>query len=80
MTLAIYRIPHQRYHGHSVYTNTTSCGAMRGFGNPQGNYAMEQTVDLMAEKLGMDPLELRRKNIGHLPRTAGGFPDEPRAR
>ena len=63
MTLAIYRIPHQRYHGHSVYTNTTSCGAMRGFGNPQGNYAMEQTVDLMAEKLGMDPLELRRKNI-----------------
>ena len=63
MTLAIYRIPHQRYFGHSVYTNQTSCGAMRGFGNPQGNYALEQTVDMMAEKLGMDPLELRRKNI-----------------
>jgi xanthine dehydrogenase molybdenum-binding subunit len=63
MTLAIYRIPHQRYHGHSVYTNQTICGAMRGFGNPQGNYAMEQAVDMMAEKLGMDPYELRMKNI-----------------
>ncbi|MDO4766917.1 MAG: molybdopterin-dependent oxidoreductase [Pseudomonadota bacterium] len=63
MTLAIYRIPHQRYIGHSVYTNCTSAGAMRGFGNPQGNMAMEQAVDMMAEKLGMDPLELRMKNI-----------------
>ncbi|PKN39635.1 MAG: carbon monoxide dehydrogenase, partial [Deltaproteobacteria bacterium HGW-Deltaproteobacteria-20] len=63
MTLAIYRIPHQRYFGHSVYTNCTSAGAMRGFGNPQGNLAMEQVVDMMAEKLGMDPMELRMKNI-----------------
>lgn len=63
MTLAIYRIPHQRYFGHSVYTNCTSAGAMRGFGNPQGNLAMEQAVDMMAEKLGMDPMELRKKNI-----------------
>ncbi len=63
MSLAIYRIPHQNYFGHSVYTNETSCGAMRGFGNPQGNYALEQVVDMMAEKLGMDPKELRLKNI-----------------
>ncbi|MDY0274270.1 MAG: molybdopterin-dependent oxidoreductase [Desulfomicrobium sp.] len=63
MTLAIYRIPHQRYHGHSVYTNRTSGGAMRGFGNPQGNLAMEQAVDMMAQALGMDPMELRLKNI-----------------
>ncbi|WP_197282030.1 xanthine dehydrogenase family protein molybdopterin-binding subunit [Dethiosulfatarculus sandiegensis] len=63
MTLAIYRIPNQRYFGHSVYTNCTPGGAMRGFGNPQGNLALERTVDKMAEKLGMDPLELRLKNI-----------------
>lgn len=62
-SLAIYRIPHQRYFGHSVYTNRTSAGAMRGFGNPQGNLALEQVVDMMAEKLGMDPMELRLKNI-----------------
>ncbi|CAG37260.1 xanthine dehydrogenase family protein molybdopterin-binding subunit [Desulfotalea psychrophila] len=63
MTLAIYRIPHQRYYGHSVYTNQTIGGAMRGFGNPQGNLALEQVVDLMAIELGMDAYELRMKNI-----------------
>ena len=63
MTLAIYRIPNQRYYGHSVYTNRTSSGAMRGFGNPQGNFALEQVVDMMADELGMDPYELRMKNI-----------------
>lgn len=63
MTLAIYRIPHQRYLGHSVYTNRTSSGAMRGFGNPQGNFALEQVVDMMADALGMSPYELRLKNI-----------------
>ncbi len=63
MGLAVYRIPHQYYYGHSVYTNTTPSGAMRGFGNPQAMFAIESVVDMMAEKLGMDPLELRLKNI-----------------
>jgi xanthine dehydrogenase molybdenum-binding subunit len=63
MTLAIYRIPNQRYFGHSVYTNHTSSGAMRGFGNPQGNFALEQVVDMMAAELGMNPYDLRMKNI-----------------
>ncbi len=63
MTLAIYNIPAVRYYGHSVYTNCTHAGAMRGFGNPQGNFALERVVDMMAEKLGMDPKELREKNI-----------------
>lgn len=63
MNLAIYRVPHQRFFGHSVYTNMTSGGAMRGFGNPQGNIVLEQAVDLLAAKLGINPLELRRKNI-----------------
>lgn len=63
MTLAIYNIPAIRYYGHSVYTNRTPAGAMRGFGNPQGNFALERVVDMMAEKLGMDAKELREKNI-----------------
>ena len=63
MGLAVYRIPHANYVGHSVYTNTTPSGAFRGFGNPQAMSAIESAVDMMAEQLGMDPLELRLKNI-----------------
>jgi xanthine dehydrogenase molybdenum-binding subunit len=63
MNLAIYNIPAIRYYGHSVYTNCTHAGAMRGFGNPQGNFGMERAVDLMADKLGIDAKELREKNI-----------------
>ncbi|TEB13013.1 xanthine dehydrogenase family protein molybdopterin-binding subunit [Pelotomaculum propionicicum] len=63
MGMAVYRIPNQFYYGHSVYTNTTPSGAMRGFGNPQAMYPIESVVDMMAEQLGMDPLELRLKNI-----------------
>jgi xanthine dehydrogenase molybdenum-binding subunit len=63
MGLAVYRIPHANYYGHSVYTNTTPAGAFRGFGNPQAMSAIESAVDMMAEKLGLDPLELRLKNI-----------------
>lgn len=63
MALAVYRIPNQLYYGHGAYTNTTPAGAMRGFGNPQAMFPIESVVDMMAEKLGMDPLELRLKNI-----------------
>lgn len=63
MALSVYRIPNQSYYGHSVYTNITPAGAMRGFGNPQGMFPIESVVDMLAEKLGMDPLELRLKNI-----------------
>lgn len=63
MTLAIYNIPAIRYYGHSVYTNCTHAGAMRGFGNPQGNFGLERVVDMMAQKLNMDARALREKNI-----------------
>lgn len=63
MALGVYRAPYQYFDGWSVYTNTSPAGAMRGFGNPQGAFALECTVDMMAEKLGMDPKELRLKNI-----------------
>lgn len=63
MSLSVYDMPHKRYLGHSVYTNTTPAGAMRGFGNPQTTFALERCVDEMAQKLQIDPFVLRQKNI-----------------
>jgi len=63
MGLSLYYCPNQMYDGHSVYTNTTPAGAMRGFGNPQAMFAIDSQMDIIAEDLGLDPLEIRRKNI-----------------
>jgi CO/xanthine dehydrogenase Mo-binding subunit len=57
-----YRIPHARLRGKAVYTNNPVSGAFRGFGVTQVTAAVEQMVDMVAEKLGMDPRELRLKN------------------
>jgi len=46
-----------------VYTNTPFCGAMRGFGTPQIAVAHESQMNLLAEKLEIDPLEIRLKNV-----------------
>jgi CO/xanthine dehydrogenase Mo-binding subunit/aerobic-type carbon monoxide dehydrogenase small subunit (CoxS/CutS family) len=50
-------------HAQSVYTNGPKAGQYRGFGTTQSTYALECTLDELAEKLGMDPLELRLKNV-----------------
>lgn len=63
MGLAIYDMPHKRYVGHSVYTNQSIAGAFRGFGNPQSNFGIERCVDMLAKKLGLNPYDLRLKNI-----------------
>lgn len=63
MGLSVYRIPNENFVGYTAYTNTTPAGAMRGFGNPQAIFPLESVVDMAAEKLGMDSLELRLKNI-----------------
>ena len=60
-----YRIPHTDIRALSVYTNNPVGGAFRGFGVPQVTAALEQVVDMAAEKLGMNPLELRRLNVLH---------------
>lgn len=57
-----YRIPHTVIEGHCVYTNNPISGAFRGFGAPQAASAIEQLVDMAAARLGIDPLEIRRKN------------------
>ncbi len=60
--LSMYRCPNQRFDGFSVYTNTSPIGVMRGAGNPQMNFAVESQMDIIAEKLNIDPAELRLKN------------------
>ncbi|MGM0436161.1 MAG: xanthine dehydrogenase family protein molybdopterin-binding subunit [Bacillota bacterium] len=52
-----------RFHGHVVYTNHTPAGAFRGYGAIQGNFALESAIDMLADKLGMDPVALREKNM-----------------
>ncbi|MCZ6623249.1 MAG: xanthine dehydrogenase family protein molybdopterin-binding subunit [Deltaproteobacteria bacterium] len=61
--LGPYRIPNVKVDAHSVYTNTVPAGAFRGFGSVQVAWAYESQIDLIAERLGMDPLEIRLKNL-----------------
>jgi xanthine dehydrogenase molybdenum-binding subunit len=62
MTSLYYRCPNIRFQGQSVYTNTSLCGAFRSYGNPQINFALESQMDMIAEKLKIDPVELRLRN------------------
>jgi CO/xanthine dehydrogenase Mo-binding subunit len=57
-----YRIPHVKIDGRSVATNTVPCGAFRGFGSPQVIFAHESQMDRLANRLGIDRLEIRRRN------------------
>jgi len=57
-----YRIPNIDIDAYLVYTNNGVAGAFRGFGAPQVNFAMESNVDIIAEKIGIDRLEIRKKN------------------
>ncbi|SHJ93575.1 xanthine dehydrogenase family protein molybdopterin-binding subunit [Desulforamulus aeronauticus] len=52
-----------RYHGQVVYTNKMPAGALRGYGATQGTFALECAVNKLAEKLNLDPAELRLKNL-----------------
>ena len=51
-----------RFGGRVLYTNHVPAGAYRGYGAIQGNYVLESAIDMLAEKLHMDPVELRKKN------------------
>ncbi|MBA2284844.1 MAG: molybdopterin-dependent oxidoreductase [Ktedonobacteraceae bacterium] len=61
-TLCLYRAQAYRFLADAVYTNLPITGAMRGYGAPQGFYALEVHIDEIARRLNMDPLEFRRKN------------------
>jgi len=60
-----YVCPNVRVCSHSWATNTVPYGAFRGFGAPQTVFAVERHMDEIAAAIGMDPLELRRKNFIH---------------
>jgi len=57
-----YEIPHVRIDCYAVYTNNIPAGAFRGFGALQSQYVVESAMDMLAERLGLDPIELRKKN------------------
>ena len=60
-----YKIAHFLLVERYVYTNKVPCGYMRAPGHPQGFFANESQLDLVARRLGMDPAELRRINFMH---------------
>jgi len=63
-----YKIPNFKYASYGVYTNLPAGSAFRGFGMPEVLWAVERQMDLVAERIGIDPLEIRRKNL-----TYGGY-------
>lgn len=59
----LYDIPAIKYDGWRVYTNTPPCGAMRGHGTVNSRFAFESLLDSMAKEIGLDPIEVRRRNL-----------------
>jgi carbon-monoxide dehydrogenase large subunit len=59
----VYTTPAIHVRTTGVYTNMTPCGPYRGAGRPEATYAIERVIDVAARELGVDPLELRRKNL-----------------
>ncbi len=64
---ALYDIPAIRYRGARIYTNTPPCGAMRGHGTVDVRAGFEALMDEMAAELGLDPFDLRRRNMLEAP-------------
>ena len=58
-----YKLPNMKYDGYRIYNNKPACGAQRGHGAVIARAAFEQQMDMIAEELGIDPLELRQKNM-----------------
>ncbi len=59
----IYNIPNWKHEGVGVYTNKSICMPKRGHGSPQTRFAVESQLDMIAKDLGLDPAELRLKNV-----------------
>ena len=62
-SMAVYRAPNKRVDAESVYTNNVPSGAFRGYGLGQVQFAVEGAVDELAARLGVDPVEMRRRNV-----------------
>lgn len=75
MSSGVYAIPSIDYEAHCVVTNTTPLGAYRGAGRPEAAAMVERAMDMMALELGIDPAELRRRNLiapDSFPHTTAG--------
>jgi carbon-monoxide dehydrogenase large subunit len=75
MSSGVYEIPRIRYEANCVVTNTTPLGAYRGAGRPEAAAMIERAMDMLAGELGMDPAELRRRNLipaDRFPHTTAG--------
>jgi 4-hydroxybenzoyl-CoA reductase subunit alpha len=78
---APYEMPAYRFHSTRVFTNKPACGPKRGHGSVQPRFAFEVSLDKLAERLGIDPIELRRRNfmggyrrtVNELRVTSNGF-------
>ncbi|HLZ41707.1 MAG TPA: molybdopterin cofactor-binding domain-containing protein [Candidatus Sulfotelmatobacter sp.] len=64
---ALYDIPNIQYNGYRVLTNKPACGAMRGHGTVNVRFAFESQLDELAAKIGMDPAEIRQRNLLQTP-------------
>lgn len=85
MVAGVYKIPNIFVDVIGTYTNTTLVDAYRGAGRPEATYVVERAMDLVADELGLDPVEVRRKNfipvdafpydtgIGMLPYDSGDY-------
>ena len=82
---SVYRVPAVDYHMQGVLTNTMATGAYRGAGRPEGNYVMERLVEKAGREMGIDPVQIRMRNLlqpGDFPHAthageiydAGNFP------
>lgn len=63
--LGPYSVPHYEINGKLVYTNNPVAGAMRGFGVAQMAFAYESQIELVAKEAGLDPFEIRLRNVLH---------------
>jgi CO/xanthine dehydrogenase Mo-binding subunit len=61
--LGPYRVPNLKINSYCVYTNTASAASFRSIGGPQTAWATESMMDMVAQALGMDPVEFRLKNL-----------------
>jgi len=62
MIPTLYHFPNYKYSGYRMFTNKPACGAMRGHGVPQPRFAFEMLLNMVADGIGMDPVEIRLKN------------------
>ncbi|MBX7433238.1 molybdopterin-dependent oxidoreductase [Mycobacterium sp. Y57] len=62
-SVSVYRCPNKRVDAQAVYTNSLPSGAFRGYGLSQMIFAVESALDELAHRLGLDPFDLRRRNV-----------------